>query len=152
MTNNLLGVHILLLLIPRQHLILMVCSLLRLETTFCLSNNSVAITWFPYNFVHEIFIKSGSYDAIMVTTLTLGVLLLIHTSILNSSATITNRPNLFPVTIFCQGAWYRRRIFGSQLISLLLALRLLRSSLVDSTHEQFSAIDFNLRIVKILSP
>jgi len=146
MTDNLLGVHILLLLIPRQHLVLMISSLLRLKAAFCLPNNSVAFTWFSYDFVHEIFIESGSYDAIMVS-LTLGVLWLVHTSILNSSMTTTNRPDLFPVTIFCQRAWYRRWIFSSQLISLLLALRLLSCSLVDSTHEQFSAIDINLSIV-----
>ena len=145
MTHNLLGVDILLLLIPRQHLVLMISSLLRLKATFCLPNNSVAITWFPNNFVHEIFIESGSYDAIVVTC-ALGVLL-VQTSILNSSATITNRPDLFPVNIFRQRAWYRGWIFSSQLISLLLALRLLSCSLVDSTHEQFSAIDVNLSIV-----
>lgn len=145
MTHNLLGVDILLLLIPRQHLILMISPLLRLKAAFRLPNNSVAITWFPNDFVHEIFIESGSYDAIVVPC-ALGVLL-VQTSILNSTSTITNRSDLLPVTIFCQRAWYRGRIFSSQLISLLLALRLLTCSLVDSTHEQFSAIDINLGIV-----
>lgn len=153
MAHNLLCITILLLLISRKHLILMISPFIsRLKATFCSTDDPIAIVWFSYDFIHEVFVESGSYDATMVS-LALGVLLLVHTSILNSCATITNSPNLFPIATFRHRVWYRWRIFSSYLISLLLALRLLISRrLVDSTHQQFSAINIDLSIIEILSP
>lgn len=146
MAHNFLGIHILLLLISRQHLILVVSTLLGLEATFCLPNYSVSIIWFANYFVHKIFIESSSYDAVVITRALCAGLRLVHTSILNSSSAITYGPNLFPI-VFSQWIWNGGRIFSSQLISLLLALRLLIRSLVDSTHEQFGAVDVNLSVI-----